>query len=294
MKPPLFHYFDPTSRAEAIALLAEHGGDAKVLAGGQSLMPVLNMRLATPRALVDINRIPDLSGITAGAGRLQIGAMTRHRAVERSEIVASANPLLQAAVRHIGHQQIRTRGTIGGSLAHNDPAAELPAVAVCLDAELVLEGPDGERTVAADDFFGAYMTSDIAPDEILTAVRLPNLVPGAGWSFQEMARRAGDFALAAVAAVVELDDDGRCRDVRLALAGVGDRATRARQAEAALRGQVPDPEQMRAAVAQLRAEVDPGGDVHATAEYRRHLAGVLALRALTQAAEGAKGGHGHE
>ena len=229
MKPPPFAYFAPTSVQEAAQLLAEHGDDAKVLAGGQSLIPLLSLRLARPAVLVDLNGVDELSFIDAN-GSTTIGAMTRHRTVERSAVVAVNVPLLAAAVPYIGHAAIRTRGTVGGSLSHADPAAELPAVALALDATFVARSAKGgEREIAAVDFFAGYFTTALEPDEVLTSIRFPNAAPGTGVSVQEMARRHGDFAM--VAAAVSLAPDG---DARIALINVGDRPVRATEAEAAL------------------------------------------------------------
>jgi len=205
VKPPAFEYVAVASTEEAVAQLAAHGDDARLLAGGQSLMPILNMRLATPGRLVDLNRVRTLSYIVERAGGVAIGAMTRQRTVERSEFVAAAVPLLAEALPWVGHTAIRNRGTIGGSLAHADPAAELPAVAVCLDARLTLRGPAGERTLAAREFFRGYLTTALAPTELLAEVWFPSALPGTGAAWIEFARRYGDYALVGVAAVVTLE-----------------------------------------------------------------------------------------
>lgn len=279
MKPPPFDWYAPTSLQEAAHLLAEHGDDAKVLAGGQSLIPLLSLRLARPTVLVDLNGVAELAGIDVGATHTTVGAMTRHRAIERSDALARSVPLLAAAAPYIGHVAIRSRGTVGGSLAHADPAAELPAVALALDATFTTS----QREIAAADFFAGYFTTALAPDEVLTAIRFPNAVPGTGVSVQEMARRHGDFAMVAVAVSVTLRD-GACDDVRLALINVADRSVRAHDAEAALRGGASVDEV--AAIA--TADLSPVSDLHASAAYRTAVAKVLVQRALTEATERAR------
>lgn len=289
VKPPSFEYFVPTTLDEAVALLAQHGGEAKVLAGGQSLVPMMNLRLARPAALVDLNRITELDYVRAENGHVTIGALARQRAVERSSDVAERQPLIGAAIRLIGHPAVRNRGTVVGSLAHADPAAELPAVAVALGAEMVVTGSSGERVVAADDFFVSYLTVDLAPDEVLKEVRFPSLSPRTGWSIVEVARRFGDFALAGAVATLTLDDQGAASDARVALFGVADRPVRVPEAEQVLRGERPDDDRIAAASEAARAAlVDPPSDVHASAAYRRHVAGVLVGRALREARERAQ------
>lgn len=283
MKPPRFEYYDPASLDEAIALLGRFGDEAKVLAGGQSLVPVLNMRLARPKALIDLNRIDALRYIRVEAGRLRIGAMTRHRDVERSEVVRAHLPILIEAIGLVGHTQIRNRGTVGGSLAHADPAAELPALAVLLDAELVATGPNGARTIPASAFFTMVFMTTLEPGEILTEVRFPLLPPGTGTCFTEVARRHGDFALAGIGCYLTPDASGRIERAGLALTGVGVTPVRAARVEAALVGQMPSPELFERAAAEVSGEIEPADDVHATAEYRRHVAGVLTRRALDTA-----------
>lgn len=290
MKPPPFDYVAATTVDEAVSLLAEHELDAKVLAGGQSLMPLLNMRLARPGVLVDIARVPDLDYIRESDGGLAIGAMTRQRSVEFSDLVKRRNPLLHAATLHVAHPQNRNQGTVGGSLAHADPAAEYPAVAVALDARFTAVGPDGERVVDADEFFVTYLTTSLEPSELLTEIRLPNLPERSGWSIQELARRHGDFALAGVIAVIGLDDAGACSACRVVLFGVGDKAIRAPGAEQMLAGKAPDQELFRQAAETAAESLDePLSDVHASAEYRRDLARVLVRRALTEATARAAG-----
>lgn len=284
MKPAPFEYFDPPTVAEAIALLKEHGGDAKVLAGGQSLMPLLNMRLARPQVVIDLNRVAGLDYIREENGWIAIGALTRQRAVERSELVRTRQPLLHAATRFIAHPQIRNRGTVGGSLAHADPAAEYPAVALALDAELVATGPGGVRVISASDFFVTYLTTALEPAEVLTEARVLVLPARTGWSFQEVSRRHGDFALAGVAATLTLDRGGVCSASRIALFGVASTPVRAREAEELLVGSKPDERLLAEAAQRAAAGLDaPLSDVHASEEYRRHLAKVLTHRALVEA-----------
>ncbi|MBX6376974.1 MAG: xanthine dehydrogenase family protein subunit M [Clostridia bacterium] len=285
MKPPPFEYHAPVSLEEAVELLAELGGDAKVLAGGQSLMPLLNLRLAQPAHLVDVNGLEELAQIRPLDGGLAVGALVRQRAAERSELVRERCPLLAEALPLIGHFQIRSRGTVGGSLAHADPAAELPAVAAALDADLVVRSARGERVLKPEDFFLTVMTTTLEPDELLVEVRFPAWPEGAGWSFQEVSRRHGDFALAGVAAVLQLGGDGTIADARLAFIGVGPTPVRARAAEQLLVGERPSPEVYAAAAEAAVADLEPESDLHATGAYRKHVARVLARRALTTAAE---------
>jgi carbon-monoxide dehydrogenase medium subunit len=287
MKPAPFAYFAPASADEALALLAEHGYDAKLLAGGQSLIPTMNFRLAQPGVLIDLNRVAELFFLDATAdGGLAIGAMTRQRTVERSALAAERAPLLHATMPWIAHVQIRNRGTIGGSLAHADPAAELPAVAVALDAQIGIRSARGTRWTSARDFFVGLFATDLGPDELLAEIRVPPLPPRSGWGFAEFARRAGDYAIAGCAAVLTLDAQGACRDARLVFLSVGEGPVVAAQAQAALLGEPPTAERIaQAARAAAHDEIDPLGDIHASAAYRRHLAEVLARRVLTQAAE---------
>lgn len=285
MKPPRFEYFDPRTLDEALTLLGERAADAKLLAGGQSLMPLLNFRLARPGALIDLNRVPDLDGIREDDGMLRVGALCRQRQVETSSLVGARCPLLREATRWVGHAAIRTRGTVGGSIAHADPAAEYPAVLAALDGQVVVRSAMRERVVGAADFFVTYLTTTLEPDEMVTEVRFPAMPRDAGWSFVEFARRHGDFALAGVACVVRLGGDGVCIDARIALCGVGGRPVRARRAEAVLKGERPTDRVIQQAAAIVRDEVDPPSDLHADAEYRRHLATVLTRRSLRAAAD---------
>lgn len=282
MKPPPFEYHAAGAVDEVLRLLAEHGDEAKVLAGGQSLLPLLSLRLARPSLLIDLNRLDGLGSIDDGDG-LRLGAMVRHRQVERSELVRHANPLLADAVGHIGHGVIRNRGTVGGSIAHADPAAELPTVLTALGGSVEVRRTDGSRMIAAEDFFLGFLTTAMEPEELLTAVHLPSWPAGTGWSFTELSRRSGDFAVAGVAATVRLGADGRVAEGRLALSGVASSPVRAAGAEALLVGEAPSSELWAAAGARVAADVDPPEDLHGSAAYRRHLAGVLTARALAEA-----------
>ena len=291
MKPAPFDYVRPETLDEALAELARGGEDAKPLAGGQSLVPLLNMRLARPEALVDLNRIPGLDGIGVEDGRLVIGAMTRQREVERSDVVRRTQPLVQEAVRLIAHPQIRNRGTIGGSLAHADPAAELPAAAVALGAQFRVVGPQAERTIPAEDFFVTFLTTALQPDEVLTEISFPSQTAGSGWSVQEVARRHGDFALAGAFVTFAPDGGSRCREVRIALFGVGATPVRAFEAEAALCGEQPTEAALDAAASKVTAGLgEPLGDIHASSEFRSHLATVMTRRALGEAVQRARTG----
>ncbi len=288
MKPAPFQYLAPRNRADALGALRRFGPDAKILAGGQSLVPLLAMRLARPAIIIDLNRIPDLAYIKPIRGGLAIGAMTRQRTAEMHPLVAKRLPLLAEALRWVGHAQIRTRGTIGGSLAHADPSAELPAVAAVLGARFVIVSARGDRLLDPQQFFTGYLSTALAPHEMLTEVRLPAPPSGAGWAFQEVARRHGDFAIAGIAVVVRLDGDRRCAEARLAFTGVGPGPVRVPDAEAYLKGKRLTEAAVQEAGRIAQAALDPDGDIHASAAYRKHVAGVLAARALMQAAERAK------
>jgi len=283
MKPPAFDYVRATSLDEALAALAAHDGEAKVIAGGQSLVPMLNFRLLAPSALIDINGVSELDFIREEeGGGLLIGALTRHHRLMTAPSVRDRFPVLAEAMRHVAHLAIRNRGTIGGSLSHADPAAELPMMAMLLDATLKLTGPSGSRNIAAADFFDGALATVMNEDEILTEVKLPGLPQATGWGFHEYAQRAGDFALAAVAATLT-SADGHAADVRLAVTGVDETPLRIAGAEAALGGRPIDAEGIAAAVAEVRAAVQPTDDLHGSADYRRHLVGGLVARALKDA-----------
>jgi len=290
VKPPPFGYVAATSVEEALDALAEHGDEAKLLAGGQSLVPLLAFRLAWPSVLVDLNGVDGLDGAALEDGTLVLGATARERTVERLPGLAERCRMIVEAIAHIGHVAIRNRGTVGGSLVHADPAAEWPALAVALDAELDATSKRGTRTIPAQEFFVSYFTTSLEPDEVLTRIRVPLPNGRSGSAFLELARRHGDFALAGVGAHVTLTADGTASDVRLGLIGVGDRPVRASGAEAALRGRIPDEEAVAEAAEAVAGEIEPTGDIHASADYRRHLATVLTRRAVTAAVERAGGG----
>ncbi len=291
MKPARFEYHRPGSLRDALALLGELP-DAKPLAGGQSLIPAMNFRLAAPGALVDLNAIEELAGISPGeAGSLRLGGMTRHRMVETSAMVAERAPLLAEAMPWVAHPQIRTRGTVGGSLAHADPAAELPAVMAALEATLVLRSAKGERRVPAEQFFTGLFATALEPGggELIAAVEIPALPARAGWAFLEVARRHGDYALVGVAVTVVLDVAGNCERARIALLSVGEGPVLARGAMAALSGQPVTEKGIRNAADRAGGEdIDPPTDIHASSAFRRQLAAVLTRRALGKAFERAK------
>jgi carbon-monoxide dehydrogenase medium subunit len=279
MKPAPFEYHRPASLAETFDLLDRYGDDGRLLAGGQSLVPALNLRLAAPRAVIDINRVPDLDGIRVTPEGLVIGALARQEALERSALVREHAPLIAAAVPHVGHAAIRARGTVGGSLALADPAAELPACAVALEATIRVGRRGGHRDVGADDFFRGVYTTALAPGEVVTELRVPRPAPGWRWGFQELARRHGDFALAGLAAGARMEA-GVLAETRLVFFGVGTRPVRARGAEAALAGRRAEEATLAAAGRALEADLDPPGDVHGSPALRRHLARVLLARVL--------------
>ncbi len=283
MKLPPVEYEAPTTVAEALGLLTEHQDEASVLAGGQSLIPLLALRLARPAMLVDINGLRELSGMSLTGGWLAVGAMTREYIAEESPVVAESVPLLAAALPLIGHEAIRSRGTIGGSLAHGDPAAELPAVALALDAEFVVRSQSGERIIPAAEWFEGYLTTSRRPDELLVEVRFPRAGPGTGVAFLEVARRHGDFAIVGLAASLTLAD-GLIGDARLALAGVSDIPVRAVDAEHLLFGQRPSDDLFEEAARRVAAVIDPPADLHGSSEYRRKLAATLVRRGLQAAA----------
>jgi CO/xanthine dehydrogenase FAD-binding subunit len=288
MKPPRFDYHAPASAAEALELLGRYGADARLLAGGQSLVPLLNFRLSAPAVIVDLNRAADLAYIREENGRVRLGAMTRQRAIEFSPLVKNRLPLLAEATRWVGHLPTRTRGTIGGSLAHSDPAAEYPAVATALDAELVIRARTGERVVRAAEFFVGLMTTAVQPGEMLVEVRLPALALSSGWAFEEFSRRHGDFAIVGIAAMVTAEGD-RCRSARLASCGAAPAAMRLRAAEEILEQGGLGDRYIDDAAARAAELVDPSADLHASVEYRRHLTRVLTHRALKRAVERARG-----
>jgi aerobic carbon-monoxide dehydrogenase medium subunit len=286
MKLPPVDYEAPRTVAEAVELLAEHGDDASVLAGGQSLIPLLALRLARPALLIDINGIVELSGVAATNGWVTIGAMTREYVAEESEILAGTVPLLATALPFIGHEAIRSRGTIGGSLAHADPAAELPAVARALDAEFVVRGQAGERVIPAAEWFEGYLTTARRSDELLVEVRFPATGPSTGVSFSEVARRHGDFAIVGLATALALSD-GTISAARLAFAGLSDVPVRATAAEDLLVGEAPSTELFEEAARRATEDLDPPADLHGSAEYRKKVAATLVRRGLQAAADNA-------
>ena len=288
MKPAQFEYDDPSTIEDALDLLARHGDDCKVLAGGQSLVPLMNFRLARPARLIDINGVESLSHITRDESGLVIGAMTRHTQIEHSAEVAERWPLLTEAIEWVGHSQIRNRGTIGGSVAHADPAAELPAAFAALDATFQLRSKRASRVLSWKDFFVSEFTTALAPDELVTAVRVPAQDPSTRTAFVEYARRHGDFALGGAAVTVKLDPDGRAENVTIALLSAGPAPIRAEAAERMLRGSKLDEPSIRAASAEAVKGLHPTSDIHGSSEYRAALLQTMTERALTQAAKRAR------
>lgn len=282
MKPAKFEYHTPASVDEALAILGRYDGEARVLAGGQSLLPMMNFRLAMPRAIVDLNRIAELAYIGEDGEVVRIGSMTRQRRLEFEPLVAAKLPLLREALRWVGHLPTRSRGTIGGSIAHADPSAEIPMVLQALEGEIVARGPQGERRIAAQDLFHAALITSLAPLEIITEARFPAMPPQAAYAVEEFARRKGDFAIAAVAVMLVRDGE-RCTKARLATAGVGPASIRLRDAEAVLEQKGLSEAAIAEAADKATAEVDPVSDLNGSAEYRRHLTGVLTHRAVLKA-----------
>jgi len=280
MKLPAFEYAAPTSIAEAVALLASRGGDAKAIAGGQSLVPMLAFRVASPALLVDLRKVPDLDRIAISDDGVRLGAMVRWRDIEDDARLAVAHPLLKAAVAQVAHYQVRNRGTVGGSLAHADPAAEMPGIAVTCEAEIAVEGSSGARVIRAEDFFLGPLTTALAADEIIVEVRLPAWPARRRWGFQEFARRRGDFAMAGAALYYDQDAQGRAINARVGVIGVGDRPRRLAAVEAVLNGCIIDDATIARADQAAAASVDPDDDIHASAAYRRALTGTMVERAL--------------
>jgi CO/xanthine dehydrogenase FAD-binding subunit len=288
MKPALFEYDDPVTVDEALDLLARYGDDCKVLAGGQSLVPLMNFRLARPSRLIDLNRIDELAHITPKEGRTVIGAMTRHTQLEHSPEVAARCPLLTQAVGWVGHSQIRNRGTVGGSAAHADPAAELPAAFAALDASFLVRSSRGDRVVGWKEFFISEFTTTLKADELLVAIDAPVTPPGVGTAFVEFARRHGDFALGGAAVTLSVDEAGRCSNVSIALLAAGPAPVRPTAAEQLLLGVALDEKTIRAAAAAAVEGLRPTSDIHGSREYRLGLLQVMTERALTQAAQHAR------
>jgi len=286
MKPPRFHYCAPHMLDEALALLDRNSEDTKVLAGGQSFVPLLNMRLAAPTYIVDINHIAELHYIEQEDGYLAIGATVRQRQVERSALVQDEHPLLVEVIKHIGHMQIRNRGTVVGSIAHADPAAELPALLTCLNGEVLAQSIHGERVIKAKEFFTGYLSTALEPGEMLTEVRFPIIASQAGWAFLEFARRAGDYALVGAAAVLTPTADDRCMSAHIAYLGISGAPIRGLTVEDAIVGKTLDEPSLNAAAEAAGMLVSEDmGDVHATVEYRRVLTGELTKRVLKAAWE---------
>lgn len=286
MKPPKFDYFAPDSIENALALIAEHGDDARFLAGGQSLVPMMNFRVAAPSALIDLNGISALKGIRVEEdSRLRIGAMTRTREIELDATITHANPLLHAVAPNIAHIQIRNRGTIGGSLAHADPAAELPGVVLVCDAEILIVGPGGARAVAAKDFFDGIFSTALDDGDMITEIVFPAWPTARRWAFEEISRREGDFAMVGIAAWFDLGSDGNISAVGLAAIGAGDTPLRLSSAEKVLVGQAPGEGVFAQAAHAAMADLQPGTDIHASAKYRREVGGVLVGRTLKAAWE---------
>ena len=284
MKPAPFTYAAPSTLEEALTLLNEHSDAVKLLAGGQSLMPMLNLRLARPQYIVDLNRIPGLDYIAERDGALAVGALTRQHSLERSPSVRQDYPLLYEATTLIGHRAIRNRGTVGGSIVHADPAAELPAVLVAHGGSVQVRGPRGTRQIAATDFFRAYLTTALEPDEILTEVRFPRPPAGTGWCCMEESRRHGDFAMVGVAVLLTLDTARQCTHVAVVLCGVGGVPHHVAAAPALLLGHTVEAARLRNVAQAAASEIEPESDLHASAEFRRHLSTVLIQRAVRQAA----------
>ena len=286
MKPAKFDYYDPKSLEEALALLDCNPDDAKVLAGGQSLMPLLNMRLARPNIVVDINQIKELNYVRASDGGIAIGAIARQRALQTETLIAERVPILQEAAYYIAHPQIRSRGTICGSIAHADPAAELPALALALDAEMTLTSAKATRTVGAETFFQSFFTTALEANEILTEVRFPEPLKDSAWSVIEISRRHGDFAIAGIVAGLALDPDRQViAQARLVYFGVGPTPIRVKAAEEALIGQAALEPAFEAAAQSAKQGIDPSNDIHASEEYRRAVVATLTKRALRAALE---------
>jgi aerobic carbon-monoxide dehydrogenase medium subunit len=284
MKLPAFEYACPATLAEAVALLAARDGDAKALAGGQSLVPMLAFRVASPALLVDLRKLPGLNEIKIGGDGVRLGAMVRWRDILDDARLATAHPLLVAAVKHVAHYQIRNRGTVGGSIAHADPAAEMPGIVTACDAEIAVTGKGGARVIAAKDFFLSALTTALAPDEIITEIRFPAWPAGRHFGFEEFALRRGDFAIAAAAVFYDVDVGGRAANAHVGVIGVGDRPARLPTVEAVLNGARVDAATIAKAAAATSAAVTPQDDIHASAAYRRSLVGTMVERALAAAA----------
>ena len=291
MKPAIFDYFAPTSLAEALELLEQHGDEAKVLAGGQSLMPLMNMRLVRPKVLIDINGISSLDYISPTPdGGLNIGTLTRQRSVERSALAQEMIPVFASVIPSIGHFQIRNRGTVGGSIVHADPAAEIPTLCLALDAQFVLASAANQRVVQAEEFFVTHLTTAIEPQEMLTEIRLGNHSGDWAWGFEEVCRRQGDFALVGTVSLLNLDGDGICQAARITMFGVGGTPMRIRRAEETLVGNRCGDRVLQDAARVVSEVLEPGSDIHASAAYRKEVGGVTARRSLEAALNRFNGG----
>lgn len=286
MKPPLFDYCSPTSVGEVVAALVDDPG-AMILAGGQSLVPAMNLRLASPSRLIDLKNVPDLADIKVADGMIAIGAMVRHRDLELNDVANEANPLIGKMMRYVAHVPIRNRGTVVGSICHADAAAEMPLLLVLTGGSVTAVGPEGTREIAANDFFQFHMTTSRAPNEMIVRANVPSLPPGAGCAFDEFARRQGDYAIAAAGAIVTLDQGGAVASVRVGACGVASRPVILEAVEQALAGQQPTPENIASAAEHSASAVTLPDDMHATTAYRKHLLNRLVRRVLTEAAGGA-------
>jgi CO/xanthine dehydrogenase FAD-binding subunit len=286
MKPAPFRYVAARTIEQALQLKAEFGDEARFLAGGQSLVPTMNFRLTQPAVLIDINPLADVAGVKNGAPEhLRIGALTRYRTLERDATVAAHLPLIEEALPHIAHPQIRNRGTIGGNLAHADPASEMPAIVLTLGGKLHAQSVRGDRWIDAADFFVGALTTALESDEMLTEIELPVAPPRSAACFMEVSRRRGDFAMIGVACIVQIDENGRCSAARIGLCNAGDGPVFAAEASDSLVGTMIDKPAIDAAAGLIQRAIDPGGSIHASKEFQRHLAGVLTGRALTKANE---------
>jgi CO/xanthine dehydrogenase FAD-binding subunit len=290
MKPPKFSYLRPNNLREALDMLAEYGEDAKIMSGGQSLIPLLNMRLSTPGYIIDIGRVAELKGIREEEDALVIGGMTRHVDVEKSALVQEKCPLLTEGIRWVGHNQIRSRGTIGGSIAHADPSAELPCMLTALRGEIVVVSSEEEMILSPEEFFLSYLLTTLEPNQLIKEIRFPKIKQGSGFAFEEFARRHGDFALVEVASVIELNHNGTIVDAKIALGGANSVPFIPEATEEFLIGKKPNDSILKEAAVLQLDELDPEGDIHGSKEYRRYLTGVLLERALNKAIERAWGG----
>ena len=290
MKPSAFEYFTPLTLPEAVELLQRHGDEAKILAGGQSLVPMMNFRVARPKVLIDINKTQELEYLREEKDELAIGGLTRERTLEVSPLVKKKCPILAEAISCIGHLPVRTRGTIGGSLVHADPSAEIPVVICGLGGRMKVVGPSGERTLAPDEFFLTYLTSALEPGEILAEVRIPTLPDNTGWSFMELSRRHGDFGIVVVASILFMENKELCRKASISLGGVAPTPIRAAAAEKILAGRKLTEELIREAGVKAAGTTEPESDYHASAEYRKDMARVFTQRSLQEAWNKVKGG----